>query len=466
MLLTITYTGSPASELGYLLHKNPARLQSYDLSFGKAHVFYPEITANCCTAALLLDINPVTLARGRKNNAHESLFSYVNDRPYVASSFMSVAIARIFGTALTGRSKERQQLADRQLPLTAKISVLPSNGGEALIRRLFEPLGYQLEVKGYPLDEKFDWGESLLFTVTLFAECRLADLLQHLYVLIPVLDVNKHYWVGEDEIDKLLQHGKGWLASHPEKELITSRYLKRQRNLVNEALERLLVDEMPAVSPKTDEPEPAESESESGFERKTNLNEQRLAQVIATLKELEAKRVLDVGCGGGKLLSMLLRDRWFAELAGMDVSQRILDKAHERLKLDRLSSTRQEQVTLFQGALTYTDKRLQGYDAVTAIEVIEHLDPNRLRTFEKVMFEFARPPSVVLTTPNQEYNTRFAKLSEELRHQDHRFEWTRAEFIDWGQSVAERNGYQFRVAGIGEEDPSLGPPTQMGVFTR
>jgi len=163
MLLTITSTNAPATDLGYLLHKNPSRLQSFPLSFGQAHVFYPEATNERCTAALLLDVDPVALVRNRRGPAGEggTLDQYVNDRPYVASSFLSVAIARVLGSALAGRSKGRTELTEVRMPLEAKISVLPCRGGEAFLRRLFEPLGYEVIAKGNELDEKFpEWGAS------------------------------------------------------------------------------------------------------------------------------------------------------------------------------------------------------------------------------------------------------------------------------------------------------------------
>jgi hypothetical protein len=136
LLLTIRSTHKPAGDLGFLLHKNPARTQSFDLSFGRAHVFYPELSQHACTAALLLADQP-------------------------------------------------------------------------------------------------DWGPSRYYTVTVSGTCRLSDLLTHLYVLVPVLDDSKHYWVGDEEVDKLLKHGAGWLERHPERELITRRYVRHQRSLVD-----------------------------------------------------------------------------------------------------------------------------------------------------------------------------------------------------------------------------------------
>jgi 3' terminal RNA ribose 2'-O-methyltransferase Hen1 len=327
----------------------------------------------------------------------------------------------------------------------------------SFVRRLFEPLGYAVAARRHPLDEQFpDWGPSPYFTVTLAARCRLQDLLSHLYVLVPVLDNDKHYWVGEDEVDKLLRHGEGWLASHTEREQITRRYLKHQRHLSQSALARLLDEEAEGASGDDDRPE------EVGAER-VRLNDQRLEAVVTVLRESGARRVLDLGCGEGKLLRALLQDDAFTEVVGVDVSHRCLEIARERL--DRLPDPLRERARLLHGALTYRDRRLAGYDAAAVVEVVEHLDPPRLAAFGRVLFECARPHTVVLTTPNAEYNVKFDGLAAgAFRHRDHRFEWTRAEFRAWADGVARRFGYAVRFAPVGPEDPAVGPPTQMGVF--
>ena len=468
MLLTITYEQNPATDLGHLLHKNPARAQSFDLPVGKAHVFYPVAEDGICTAALLLEVDPVGLVRGASGGRGgppgegHSLQQYVNDRPYVASSFMSVAIGRVFGTAMSGRSQSRQALADSTLPLRATVSALPCRSGEDLLRRLFEPLGYDLSVEGHPLDEKFsDWGESRIYTVQLRGNVRLRDLLTHLYVLIPVLDDDKHYWVTQDEVDKLLRRGAGWLSAHPERQLITDRYLKHQRHLARAALARLAEEDQP--DPDVEE-EVHDLEEELAEER-ISLNQQRLGTVMSALKASGARRVLDLGCGEGRLLRLLLEERSFIEIVGMDVSYRVLERAGERLRLDRLPPRQKERIRLIQGSLTYRDARLSGYDAAAVVEVIEHLDPPRLAAFERVLFEFARPGTVVMTTPNAEYNVKWETLpAGNFRHRDHRFEWARAEFQTWAVGVAERFGYSVRFVPVGPEDPVVGSPTQMGVF--
>jgi 3' terminal RNA ribose 2'-O-methyltransferase Hen1 len=466
MLLTITTTHRPATDLGHLLRKNPARSQSFELSYGQAHVFYPEATDERCTAALLLEVDPVGLVRNRRGPAGEgrTLEQYVNDRPYVASSFLSVAIADVFGSALSGKSKERPDLVDVPLPFIATIAVLPCRGGEDFLRRLFEPLGYRVAVIGYPLDEKFaNWGPSPYFTVTLEATLPLHLLLAHLYVLVPVLDNEKHYWVGDEEVAKLLRHGEGWLAAHPERELITRRYLKHRRDLVDDALSRL-TDES---DPDPDQAGQQHSEEEAQIERRLRLNEQRLGAVMAALKSSGAKRVLDLGCGEGRLIRDLLKEKSFEEIVGVDVSYRALEIAQERLRLDRLAPMQRERVKLMHGSLTYRDKRLAGYDAAAAIEVIEHLDPPRLAAFERVLFEFARPATIVLTTPNAEYNVKWETLpAGKFRHKDHRFEWTREQFQTWANEMATRFKYNVSFLPVGAEDSAVGAPTQMGFFTR
>lgn len=464
MLLTLTTTHRPATDLGYLLAKNPARTHARSLACGKAHVFYPEATEERCTAALLLDVDTVALTRRTGREDGTPLAPYVNDRAYVASSFMSVAIAQLYGSALGGKSRERQGLADTEIPLEATLSVVPSRGGEVFLRSLFDPLGYDVAVERHVLDDRFEgWGESRYFTVRLKKVCRLRDLLTHLYVLIPVLDDEKHYWVGTDEVEKLLKHGEGWLKDHPEREHIAFRYLRHQRFLVNEAMRQLLAGDQPEIEAVEDD----NARQEEALEKKLSLNEQRLDTVIEILRAEGVSHVIDLGCGEGKLLRLLLRDRAFARIAGTDVSMRALEVAADRLRLEELPPKQRARIELFQSALTYRDARFSDFDGACAVEVIEHLDASRLPAFERVVFEFAKLRTVVVTTPNAEYNALFEKLpAGQYRHKDHRFEWTRAEFEAWSKAVAARHDYEVRFVPIGEADDRLGPPTQAAVFSK
>src|SRR5581483_2429013 len=317
MLLTITTTHQPATDLGFLLHKHPGRCQRFDLSFGKAHVFYPQATVEQCSACLLLDVDPVGMVRGKHAQQSFLLAQYVNDRPYVASSFLSVAIAQVLGAALQGRCKDRPDLGSMPIPLSARIDVLPVRGDEGLLHRVFEPLGYDVAAVRYTLDEQFpDWGDSPYFSVTIRKTTSLAELLTHLYVLIPVFDNRKHYWIGEDEMEKLLAKGAGWLAGHPEKEAITRRYLKFQPSLFREALARLVQEEEPFET--EDEQQPSET-AEEVLEKPLSLNDQRLGSVLTALRASGARRVLDLGCGEGKLVRALWKEKQFQEIVGLDV---------------------------------------------------------------------------------------------------------------------------------------------------
>ncbi len=467
MLLLLTNRTAPADALGYLLHKHPDRAHAVDLSFGTAHVFYPEAAAERCTAALWVEVDPVRLVRGGEGSTEGGLVAqYVNDRPYAASSLLCVAIAQALRTGLTGTCKERPELVEQALDLEARLPAVPCRGGEPLLRRLFEPLGYAVEATRLPLDvTRPEWGEGGHFAVALRRTCPLRELLGHLYVLIPVLDDAKHYFIGDAEVDKLLRFGAGWLAGHPERELIARRYLKHRGGLLRRALERLSEREGGQDDP--DEASAARDAAEEALERPSGLNDARLDRVAQVLAESGAARVLDLGCGEGKLVQRLLRARQFERVVGVDVSHVALERAAARIGLDELPERVRARVELLHGSLTYRDSRLVGFDAAAAVEVIEHLEPDRLPSFERAVFEHARPTTVVITTPNAEYNARFERLSPgTYRHADHRFEWTRAEFRGWAEGVAQRRGYAVEFEQIGEVDAALGAPTQMGVFRR
>lgn len=463
MLLTIRTTHRPATDLGFLLHKHPGHVHTREFPFGSAMVFYPEATEEACTASVVLDVDPVATVRGRggKDGIEDQ---YVNDRPYVASSLLSVVLSRWFNSALAGRCDKKPELAEAELPFEARLAALPCRDGEAFLRELFEPLGYLVEATRHELDETMpELGPSRLFTVTLRSTRRLSELLAHLYVLVPVLDDQKHYWVGDDEIEKLLRRGEGWLDKHPAREAIVSRYLVHQRGLVRDATARLTAEEQP-----DEETSAAQKDAEeASIERAISLNDRRLDAVVDALKASGASRVLDLGCGEGKLIRRLLADQQFAEIVGMDVSGRVLDLAESRLRLDRLAPKQRERVRLIHGSLMYRDARLGGFDAAAVVEVIEHLDAPRLRAFERVLFESARPSTIALTTPNAEYNVKWPSLpAGQFRHKDHRFEWTRSQFQAWADDVGTRFGYSVTFRPVGDDDVEVGSPTQMAVFVR
>nr|WP_244177259.1 3' terminal RNA ribose 2'-O-methyltransferase Hen1 [Streptomyces albus] len=625
MFLTIGTTGTPdrpATDLGFLLHKHPDRAQAFSTAHGTAHVLYPEASAERCTAALLLEVDPVALvrrARGRDRGPSPdgALAQYVNDRPYAASSLLAVALGKVFASALKGRCEARPELPGRVLPLRIEVPALSARGGPALVRRLFEPLGWTVTAEPVPLDERFpEWGDSRYVRLVLEGEHQLADALRQLYVLLPVLDDAKHYWVAPDEVDKLLRSGAGWLPGHPERELIAGRYLTRRRGLARQALERLALARLaeaddsepeefdnavaddapedagpedaapdeagpegvgqagqadagraagaagvsgaPSVGARTDPPagrsavgrvgaggsgaetgagtaadapgtggaasagapvaapvpsataaaapgppvmatgaapvptatattgaapvpsataaalpsaattaaSAAGTEGADAGERPVPLAVRRREAILAALRDCGAARVLDLGCGQGQLVAALLSDPRFTEIVGMDVSPRALRVAARRLRLERMGERQAGRVQLIQGSLAYTDARLRGYDAAVLSEVVEHVDPPRLPALEHAVFGAARPRTVVVTTPNAEYNVRWESLpAGHVRHHDHRFEWDRAAFRAWARRVAERHGYEVAFAPVGPDDPEVGPPTQLARFT-
>ncbi|MFG3680879.1 3' terminal RNA ribose 2'-O-methyltransferase Hen1 [Micromonospora chalcea] len=472
MLLTLTTTHRPATDLGHLLVKHPDRVQTFDLPAGAAHVFYPEADEARCTAALLVEVDPLKLGGGgRKNRAPEgfALGQYVNDRPYAASSLLSSALSKVFRSALRGESRDRPELAATAIPLTVRVPVLRCRGGAELAVRIFAPLGWTVTATPIPLDETYpDWGDSRYVDLTLTGTLRLADALNHLYVLLPVLDDAKHYWVAPDEVDKLLRAGAGWLAGHPERALITRRYLAHRRALAGVAMARLTELRLADEPPADDSIDPAPGEAPVAEDvRRASLAVRRREAVLTALRDSGASRVLDLGCGGGALLTALVADRRFTEVVGVDVSDRSLGLAARRLRLDRLPERQRDRIRLWQSALTYRDDRLRGYDAAVLMEVVEHLDPPRLPALEDAVFGHARPGTVVVTTPNVEHNVRYEGLGPgRFRHADHRFEWTRAEFAAWVERVAAAHGYTAVIGGVGDDDPEVGAPTQLAVLTR
>lgn len=479
MFLTISTTGTterPATDLGYLLHKHPDNAQTFSTSYGTAHVLYPEASVERCTAALLLEVDAVALVRrgkgkGRGGAPDAALAQYVNDRPYAASSLLAVALSAVFSSAMRGQCGAKPELPGEARPLSIEVPALPARGGADLVRNLFEPLGWTVTAEPVALDTEFpEWGDSRYVRLVLESETlTLAEALRHLYVLLPVLDDAKHYWVAPDEVDKLLRAGEGWLSAHPEQKLITSRYLSRRWSLTQQAMERL---ELVRLA-ETDDSDVAEidnaveDETETEPEEKpASLAVRRRDAIIAALKASGTARVLDLGCGQGQLVQALLKDPAFTEIVGVDVSMRALTTASRRLKLDRMGERQASRVKLLQGSLAYTDKRLKGYDAAVLCEVVEHLDLPRLPALEYAVFGAARPRTVLVTTPNVEYNVRWESLpAGHSRHRDHRFEWTREEFRTWAGTVAERHGYEAEFVPVGPDDPEVGPPTQMAVFT-
>ena len=447
MLITIE---SENPEMSFLLHKHPDRLHSDATTFGTAHAFYPAKNK----VALLLDIDPLKLTR-RGGADSFALQPYVNDRAYVANSFLSVALNQLFRTAVAGRCPKRPELVETPMRLKVSIPTLPCRGGFSLLKNLFEPLGYSINATRIPLDPVFpEWGDTVYYRTELEKTAPLYSVLRHLYILLPVLDNDKHYWVGEHEIEKLLEKGEAWLADHPHRELIIHRYLKHQRGLTRQVLEALSEEE-------TEDPNRVTCEESN--EKKIGLHGLRLDTVVDLLKASGAAQIADLGCGEGKLVRRLLKEPQFTRILAMDVSTEALARAE--LALDRMHEKSREKVELFQGSLLYDDERLHEVEAACLVEAIEHLEPDRLARVAHNLFRRIRPRTLVITTPNRDYNVLWETLpAGRFRHPDHRFEWSREEFREWVDSV--KHDYEASISGLGEEHPEFGCPSQMAVFQR
>jgi 3' terminal RNA ribose 2'-O-methyltransferase Hen1 len=461
MLLAVTTTHRPATDLGFLLAEAPSRSRAFDLPFGRAAVYFPEATDDRCTAVLQVELAPA--ASGGRGEEDAPLSRYVDDRPWAASPLLSLAIARVFGSALAGRSRQRPALARSPLPLEATVVSVPCRGGETLVRRLFAPLGWEVSLAPVSVPES-DGATATrrAFDLTLRGTCTLSDLLAQVCVLVPALDDPPRDPLGDDEADGLLALGGAWLRAHPERELVVGWYRGPHPSPVRDALARLTAGEAPP-EPSTDEP----CGAEVSFEAALRLAEAREEAVVRLLRERRVRSVADLGCGDGRLLRRLAEEPSLRRVVGVDVSERALARARRRLDPDRMPAKAARKVELLLGSVLYRDARLAGLEAAVLTEVIEHVDEERLPALVDAVFGAARPRLVVITTPNADHDARSTGLAPgAFRHPDHRFEWSRATFRTWAEATAREHGYQVRFDEVGPPDDERGAPTQLAEFER
>ncbi|MDR2252513.1 MAG: methyltransferase [Bifidobacteriaceae bacterium] len=491
--------GAPGADLSHILFKHPDHPRAFDLPVGRAWVWYPQAGPARTRAALMVETDPAALRASRRFKVSGfELGHHINDRSYAASSLLAVAIARVFSSALRGQDPvEQPGLAARERPLEIRLPSVRSRGGATLVHELFEPLGWGVAAEQSPLAAQS-------VDVTLTGSATVQAALAHLYVLLPVLDGAKHYWVGPQEVDKLVRHADQWLATHPARAMIMRRYLAHQGEYVADAAERLIAGEADHASLGSDRspdrhpdqtatgptsrpaeplqplsatdtrPEPTDGEAWGGEATGGDaepvatqgagggLAAARRDAVLARLGAAGARSVLDLGCGEGRLLADLLRHPQFTRVAGADPATSALARADQRLA--RLPERARDRLTLFQASATYRDRRFAGFDAIVLSEVVEHLDPDRLAALEGVVFAAARPRLVLVTTPNRDFNPLYGLADGEPRNPDHRFEWNRAEFTAWARRVAAGHGYHVTFDGIGQLDPERGAPTQSAEF--
>ena len=455
MLLSITTTHTPATDLGYLLHKHPDKIQNFEITGGTAYVMYPEATEERCTCALIVDIDPIALVRGKPGSKNAGLVrDYVNDRPYTANSITASAMSDVFRSALNGRCVAREALVQTPIDLKASIASVRLSAGVERIERLWSALGYDTTVE--PLDGNAEEAKYGKITIA-SSKHTLAQMLSQMSVLIPAIDGRKHHFVSASDIEVLVRRGQDWLGEHPDREWVSRRFLNRQQTLAEAALERLV-------------PEEADEDSETGEARaqshtlRVPLQKARIEAVRARLLERGATRIVDVGCGEGDLIRALVKEPQVVEVIGVDASTTALERAERRVR--RLPEQHKNKMKFVHAPAGAIDERWSQCDAIAVVETIEHIDPENWEPVERCIFEIARPKTVVVTTPNREYNPVYGIAPDKRRHRDHRFEWTREEMRTWCENTAKRYGYEVEVEGIGTIDPEHGSPTLMGVFAR
>ncbi|WP_285760833.1 3' terminal RNA ribose 2'-O-methyltransferase Hen1 [Nocardiopsis ansamitocini] len=454
MLLTISATRCPVTEFGLLLHSDPDTVQTVEQAHGAAHVFYPEANEQRCTAALLLEVDPLRLRRTRGGRTPDfASVQYVNDQPYAASSLFAATIAAVFHRALNGECPERPERVRTVLDLTLHLPAVPCDGGPGQARQLFEPLGWTVTAEPVPLDPGLPgWGDSRYLALTLTGEQRVADALSHLCVLLPAL-AGAPRLLGDGREADPLRHAAGWLPGHPHRAQIADPP-PEGHDEDGIAVRRLV--EVEGRSTGTGSPPAHETPADGG---------RHADAVLAVLLEENARSVVDLGCGSGRLLALLCAEPTLERITGVDVAGAALRRAERLLGQDRIDEP--ARLALLTGSVLYRDDRFASHDAAVLMNVVEHIEPGRLPAMEQVVFGHAAPRTVVVTTPEADSAPRdVAEGAGAYRHPDQRFAWTRDRFRAWAQRVARVHGYRVRYVPVGPDDPGPGPATQMGVFTR
>lgn len=441
MLMTITCKGSDAQDLSWLLHKRPDRFQSFNLPYGTAYVFFPEYSADKCTVVLLLDVESSGLNDICK--VRDGEFQYVNPRQYLSGSLLAGAITKVFASAMKGVCEDKPELINKVFNFDLEITNFSCRLGSDYLEKLFLPLGYEIEFTNPPnqyLEKDLQFGN-----LKLVAKTTLQKLLSQLFILFPVFDRQLHFWIGESQLEKFIRHSTGWLENHPEKRFIINEYFWPASDLKYRVLEHF--DAIPFIE-----------------EKAPKLNAQRQTEIMSTLIRLDAKSVLDLGCGNGSLLELLAQAKRFSKIGGMDIAARNIEEARKKLCAPGRRFCEAENV--FVGSLTYKDNRISNYDTLVLSEVIEHFELERMDLVMKNIFENARPNLFIMTTPNKAYNIEYHLKDDEIRHPDHRHEFTEAEFSSFCQKLASQYNYELEMSTIGEKLPELGAPTLMGIFKK
>ena len=445
MQLTIQATGDNAKVMSHLLSKNPANLYERNQKGHLVRFFYSKFTDQEVEATIFVTPDPIELVQSNSNSY--DITHYINDREFAVSSIFCSLIRSALGTALNGQPKEQyMEWVDHPFSLQFEFGPVVSTLTDQQLAELFEPLGFALAITRQEIDYSIRMkDESSARYLTLRGTKTLHESLRQLFVLIPVLDNYKHYYIDEKEIEKLERYGEGWLENHPLRDFIYRKSL-RFKELYSQ-----VESQKPAGEPEVQV-------------KKARLNELRYEKIAETVSQLKPESVVDFGSGEGKLSERLGLIAGVREILAVEPSQSAAVKAAARFHKAQENEHFTMPKTLW-GSLFYFDERLQGKDAIILCEVIEHIDEDRLPKAMDTILHAYRPGALIITTPNREYNDVY-EMEERFRHTDHRFEWTRAEFQQW---CLERNNQEFyglQFEGIGEEHDLQGHPTQMCIFTR
>lgn len=497
MQLAIKATGEGAKMLSFLLSKNPQNLYDRSEKGYRVRLTYTVFTDTEVEAVLIVTPDPVELVKNSPDVY--DITQYINDREFVTSSLFCSYARSALGTALNGRPKEEySEWVNHAFNLTISFGPVASDLPDAVINDLFEYLGYEVTIERGQADYRFQLKErSSARFISISGLSTVQAALKQLFVLIPVLDNYKHYYLSEQEIDKLQRYGEGWLDRHPLRELIIKRSLRFQdlidqaaliygdkrweqpaegynvwkpavgREEIAKTAEIKGIEELEELEELDgiDEAERLDGESARESAPFVSLNEQRYQAIVKIVENIPAKQTLvDFGAGEGKLSVRLGFIPGVKEILAVEPTERAQLRAIERFDKAARREAFVKPIPVW-GSLFYYDERLRCKDVMILCEVIEHIDEYRLPGTMECLFKEYQPKTLIVTTPNAEYNA-FYQMPEKMRHKDHRFEWTRQEFSEWCNGWANLYPYEVQIEGIGDQTEEYGQPTQTAIFTR
>ncbi|TDL78499.1 3' terminal RNA ribose 2'-O-methyltransferase Hen1 [Peribacillus frigoritolerans] len=445
MQLTIKATGDNVKAISYLLSKNPNNLYERNHKGHLVRLFYSKFEETELEVTIFVTPDPIDLVKNNSNSY--DITHYINDREFAVSSLFCSFIRSALGTALNGQPKEEySEWVNYRFSFQFEFGPVVSSLSDKQLKDLFEPIGYEVAISRPDIEYSFEMKDkSSARSICLKGMKTLQNGLRQLFVLIPVIDNYKHYYIDDKEIEKLERYGEGWLEDHPKRD-----YIYRQSLRFKEIFSIV-------------ENKKTEEKKEEKIE-KVRLNDLRYEKIIDFVNQMKPRSIVDFGSGEGKLSVRLGFADGVKEIMAVEPSQSATLKAIERF--DKVKNKEKFVVpeTIW-GSLFYYDERLKGKDVMILCEVIEHIDEFRLpKVLDTILHDY-QPNALIITTPNREYNEIY-DMEDHFRHNDHRFEWTRAEFRHWCEERNHRKIYDLQFEGIGEEHDRHGFPTQMCVFVR